>query len=838
MSVFKTKFPCVFLDCLYTAVPTEMRKHLLNVHKCDEGVIDDFNAKVKASKAQQKGTDLYDCLHCAQKFTSKGAVQNHCRLKHPLATAPVNPVDISLVENSSEPEKKKYRLCTGEVEPLTPVGRISSSVNVQNQRIKCHHPDCTKEEDIEYHLISRAAFCEHFRTEHGTDHILEKERFKNEDDYEKWLSRRQEETGTSLITQSTREEVGRVTCYKKCKHEGGYERKGNMKFGHPSKKWTGEINCTSFLKMVRTKESIQVEACFSHFGHDISVADLTLTSKQKERITEMVAQGLPNNLIVKQAKNESTENSRMHFLNSDDIRNLKNMLNLNEAQYHNDDLTSVEIRIKENSEADGFRLYVPPTDSSGSEFLIGLAKHRTNNFKNFTVIITPQHLESIKKFSHKIVILDDTYNITQYNLKLTTMTVIDNFDRSEPAGFLLSASTTSKEVGMFFSCVKKLFPEFRPTYFMTDEANCFWNGYTSQFDNPSTKKTVCRWHVYRAWKKNAKKYLQGDILQKTLRDLREMIRDPRKDRVLHRILSLLTSLDEEGSSGAKNFSAYFRTYYYDRIDEWSASTRSNISCHTSMFAEAWHSVLKRIRKLSSACPRKGQNRSKCRESDVADYILERQDGTFSLTKKTTSTTARRSDELTDDIDFSVDVDDEMPFSALPSISPPQSSERRNLSAKPFEKGSTITEDDYTRRMDKLENMWSSIYTGLRKTRRNNIGNFETEIKKVEEALQSLLLDSEGNIGLVLRKDAKKKSLTACEVMHCGLKKADPPLPTEIDDDEDEARVTDWKRCTECKQPVHFSCSLNKKKCFCSPNSAFELYPENFLQDLDSDEESE
>ncbi|EFP08906.1 hypothetical protein CRE_18024 [Caenorhabditis remanei] len=239
--------------------------------------------------------------------------KNHCRLKHPVATAPVNPADISLAENSSEPEKKKYRLCTGEVEPLTPVGRISSSVTVQNQRIRCHHPDCTKEEDVEYHLVSRAALCEHFRTEHGTDHMLEQVSFKNEDDYKKWLARRQEDTGTSSITQSTREEVGRITCYKKCKHEGSYERKGNMKFGHPSKKWTGEITCTSFLKLIRTKHSIQVEACFSHFGHDISVADLSLTSKQKERITEMVAQGLPNNLIVKQAKNEFTENSRMHF---------------------------------------------------------------------------------------------------------------------------------------------------------------------------------------------------------------------------------------------------------------------------------------------------------------------------------------------------------------------------------------------------------------------------------------------------------------------------------------------------------------------------------------------
>uniref|UniRef100_A0A8R1IJ57 Uncharacterized protein n=1 Tax=Caenorhabditis japonica TaxID=281687 RepID=A0A8R1IJ57_CAEJA len=64
---------------------------------------------------------------------------------------------------------------------------------------------------------------------------------------------------------------------------------------------------------------------------------------------------------------------------------------------------------------------------------------------------------------------------------------------------------------------------------------------------------------------------------------------------------------------------------------------------------------------------------------------------------------------------------------------------------------------------------------------------------------------------------------------------DPPLPGDIDPQEYEFRITEWKRCALCLAPAHFSCTIATKTCQCSPGSFFELYSDNFQQEIDSDE---
>uniref|UniRef100_A0A8R1HLT1 MULE transposase domain-containing protein n=1 Tax=Caenorhabditis japonica TaxID=281687 RepID=A0A8R1HLT1_CAEJA len=92
-------------------------------------------------------------------------------------------------------------------------------------------------------------------------------------------------------------------------------------------------------------------------------------------------------------------------------------------------------------------------------------------------------MRAIKEFSHKCVVIDDAHNLTRYGLKLTTMLVVNNYDRGIPT-------------------------EFHPAYVMSDEASSFFNGYKKVFPEASSMKVLCRWHVFRAWKKKAKACLQ------------------------------------------------------------------------------------------------------------------------------------------------------------------------------------------------------------------------------------------------------------------------------------------------------------------------------------------
>ena len=50
------------------------------------------------------------------------------------------------------------------------------------------------------------------------------------------------------------------------------------------------------------------------------------------------------------------------------------------------------------------------------------------------VVITPTQLEWLKRYSSRGIAVDDTHNITRYNLKLATVSVADHKDRGLPAG--------------------------------------------------------------------------------------------------------------------------------------------------------------------------------------------------------------------------------------------------------------------------------------------------------------------------------------------------------------------------------------------------------------------
>uniref|UniRef100_A0A8R1IDD1 Uncharacterized protein n=1 Tax=Caenorhabditis japonica TaxID=281687 RepID=A0A8R1IDD1_CAEJA len=73
----------------------------------------------------------------------------------------------------------------------------------------------------------------------------------------------------------------------------------------------------------------------------------------------------------------------------------------------------------------------------------------------------------------------------------------------------------------------------------------------------------------------------------------------------------------------------------------------------------------------------------------------------------------------------------------------------------------------------------------------------------------------------------KTKINRCSV--CGLE--EPP----IDDEHDAiAGKIDWKRCTVCKNPAHMSCANGSRKCVCSENSKFEIYPGDWMEESDSE----
>ena len=67
-----------------------------------------------------------------------------------------------------------------------------------------------------------------------------------------------------------------------------------------------------------------------------------------------------------------------------------------------------------------------------------------------SVVITPTQAEFIRDHSHRGVVLDDTFSITAYTLRLTTMIVIDEKGRGLPCGYLITNRLGTQDVMPLF----------------------------------------------------------------------------------------------------------------------------------------------------------------------------------------------------------------------------------------------------------------------------------------------------------------------------------------------------------------------------------------------------
>ena len=125
----------------------------------------------------------------------------------------------------------------------------------------------------------------------------------------------------------------------------------------------------------------------------------------------------------------------------------------------------------------------------------------------------------------------------------------------------------------------------KPPYFMSDDAQAYWNAWSSTFGENNTKKFLCSWHVDRAWRKA----LQEHVSEKEERAL-----------VYHQLCLLHNETDEVVFCGLHQqflsylytnhtkFFEYFKNTCALRCSQWATCYRKGTVVNTNMHLEAFH----------------------------------------------------------------------------------------------------------------------------------------------------------------------------------------------------------------------------------------------------------
>ncbi|KAK6763017.1 hypothetical protein RB195_023644 [Necator americanus] len=206
------------------------------------------------------------------------------------------------------------------------------------------------------------------------------------------------------------------------------------------------------------------------------------------------------------------------------------------------------------------------------------------------VVTNPTQRQWLRKYGQRALCVDDTFNLTSYALRLATVIAADEWDRALPAAYLLSYRMTEAEVGLLFEHVKKYLPSFHTDYFMTDDTNTFWNGYSKAFSSSSTKRLLCLWHVQQAMKRNSNtKLINRDLFEPLLRKLKEIRLVRNRNVFVAKYTSMLRYLRENEESG---LASYMENSWSDRVEQWAAFGRLRSCVNTSMLCERFHKTLK------------------------------------------------------------------------------------------------------------------------------------------------------------------------------------------------------------------------------------------------------
>ena len=403
-----------------------------------------------------------------------------------------------------------------------------------------------------------------------------------------WKANEEVESKSYYVKKSGSRIRGTATCrYFFCNRSGFYNPKG---VGERSLKSQGSSKAQTIcpanmiVKEEITSGVVHVIYYSTHYGHEKDIAHLKIPHTVRLNIAAKLQQGVTMERVLDDIRdNVVSEFGREHLINCQDIRNVLSQYNIRGIEKHANDHSSVCAWVTELKSLD----YNPVLYFKQQ----GLQNEDMGKDDFLLCIQTEFQHEMLKAFGHNVICVDATHGTNAYDFLLITVLVIDDFGEGVPVAWAISNKEDATTLATFFKHLKCKSGDIKPTYFMSDDAQAYWNAWSSIFGVNDTKKFLCSWHVDRAWRKA----LQEHVSDKEERAL-----------VYYQLCLLHDETDEVVFSGLHQqflsyilanhtrFFQYFKNTYAMRCGQWVACYRKGTIVNTNMHLEAFHRLLKKV----------------------------------------------------------------------------------------------------------------------------------------------------------------------------------------------------------------------------------------------------
>ena len=356
-----------------------------------------------------------------------------------------------------------------------------------------------------------------------------------------------------------------------CNRAGKYIPHGRD-IRHIKSQGTSKIgaHCMAHIKARMNEDTghVTVTYCGSH-THPIKLAHIRIPQQTRKEIAGKLQKGVSMERILDDIRDSViNQPGRKHLVTRQDLHNIKSQYNMDGIMRHKNDLISVMSWVQEMSSLD----YNPVLDfqpqgvgSCTDDFLI--------------VIQTLFQRDLLKLFGSNAVCIDSTHGTTAYDFNLTSILIIDEYGEGVPVGWMIANREDKQTLVTFCRAIQKRTGNVNPQWFMTDDAEQYYNAWKEVFNEGSTKKILCTWHVDRAWRKAINQHISDKLKQiEVYHQLRLLLTETKESQFRVMLQEFLTYTEKYHQT----FHDYFSGHYCKRINQWASCYRVNTAVNTKL----------------------------------------------------------------------------------------------------------------------------------------------------------------------------------------------------------------------------------------------------------------
>ena len=157
------------------------------------------------------------------------------------------------------------------------------------------------------------------------------------------------------------------------------------------------------------------------------------------------------------------------------------------------------------------------------------------------------------------------YGTNAYDFNLMTAIVIDEYGEGIPVLWAISNRQDMETLTIALRAMKTRTGRVSPMWFMSDDAQQYFNAWNTVFGADGCKKLLCAWHIDRSWRCALNNLVSNvnDRLE-LYRHLRVLLQE-RNGADFRVLLQQFLAFGEETE---RNFAEYFKTNYSTHLTQW------------------------------------------------------------------------------------------------------------------------------------------------------------------------------------------------------------------------------------------------------------------------------